>query len=175
MKKLLGFLILAFVLVSCNSDKRQISSYLDNNYSDREIEVVGDIVADSTFCPLDKLDNTSLEITGHKDMLMHLLEVDPDSAFSLARNLKAKYAGKNGFAAIAYPKGANNRMALMAKCKENGQERVITFFKSLHEDAIEYCSLDVDDAVDSLLVNYSMLMDGIEVILQDQAANRGEE
>ncbi len=175
MKKFFGFLMLSLVLISCNAEKKQISEYLENNYSDREIEVVGDIVADSAFCPLDNLDNTSIEIAGCKAMLIHLLDADPDSAFKMARTLKAKYAGKNGFASIAYPKGKNNRMALMAKCKDDGQERVITFFKNTSHDVIEFSSLDVDEVIDSLLVNYTELMDGIEVILQDKAASRTEE
>ena len=122
MKKFFGFLMLSLVLISCNAEKKQISEYLENNYSDREIEVVGDIVA--------------------------------DSAFKMARTLKAKYAGKNWFASIAYPKGKNNRMALMAKCKDDGQERVITFFKNTSHDVIEFSSLDVDEVIDSLLEDY---------------------
>ena len=175
MKNYLGFLILAIGMISCNAEKKQISEYLDHNYSDREIEVVGEIIEDSTFCPLDMLDKSSIEITGYKAMLMHLLEADPDSAFKMARNLKAKYAGKDGFANLAYPKGENNRMALMAKCKENGQERVITFFKDKNNDRIDLSSLDVDEVVDSLLVNYTKLMDGIDVILQDRSASQTEE
>ena len=66
-------------------------------------------------------------------MLIHLLDADPDSAFKMARTLKAKYAGKNGFASIAYPKGKNNRMALMAI--ENGADQVESVINGIGERA----------------------------------------
>ena len=174
MKKTLMFLSLVIVCMACNSDKDKIEKYLNNNYSDREIEVVGDITVDSAFCPLSKIEEAALEIMGYKAKLQDLLVDRTDSAIALANSLKVKFADNNEFINMAYPKGSNNRLAYMVKCNEAGRERIITFFKSTSEDFIESSSLDVDEAVDSLLVSYNMLMDGVRIITQDSGNSNNE-
>lgn len=155
--------------MACNSDKAKIETYLENNYSDREIEVVGDIAVDSAFCPLSKIDEAAIEIMGYKAQLQELLVLNPDSAYVVAANLQNKFADNKVFVNMAYPKGNKNRLAYMVKCNQGGKERVITFFKSESDDFVESSSLDVDDAVDSLLVSYNMLMDGVRIINQDKS------
>ena len=174
MKKTLLFLSLVIICMACNSDKAKIEKYLNNNYSDREIEVVGEITIDSAFCPLSKIDEAALQIMGYKAQLQELLVDRTYSAIALANSLKVKFTDNNEFVNMAYPKGANNRLAYMVKCNEGGRERVITFFKSTSDDFIESSSLDVDEAVDSLLVSYNMLMDGVRIITQEGGNSNAE-
>ena len=152
-------------LMACSSDRNRIETYLENNFADNEIEIVGEIVPDSVFCALGDLDNAALELLGVRDQLLQLLDVNPDSAFKLAKNLSDKYADGKVFANYAYPKGKSNREALMVKCKQGGRERMIAFYKQPQGNLIEACSLDEDDARDSLLVTYNNLLSGIKIIL----------
>ncbi|MBO4659611.1 MAG: hypothetical protein J5637_08315 [Prevotella sp.] len=154
-------------LCACNSDKKRIQTYIDNYHPDTEIELEGDVNVDSTFCPLTALDATSLEIMGHRMNLLHLLEVNPDSAFILARQLNQKYAGDNAFASLAYPTGPKNRLSYQVKCKVDGNERYVVFFKNVDDDNIESSSLEVDEAIDSLMSSFTMLRNGLRIILND--------
>ena len=141
MKKIFSLFCLVMIVVACSSDKKKIVAYIENNVADHEMEIVGDVVLDSVFCPIEQLDKASNILIGHQNNLLLLLEVNPDSAFSFA---------------------------YMVKCNVDGRERMVSFFKGLNDDNIEMTSLDLDDAVDSLMVNYDHLMNGINVILEGQ-------
>ncbi len=169
MQKIRQFLLLCSVVVccACNSDKGRIQSFLDNFHPDAEVEIEGDINVDSTFCPLAALDSASLVLMANRMNLLHLLEVNPDSAFILARQLNQKYGGEKAFADIAYPKGPDNRLSYQVKCIVDGRERYIVFYKNLNDDAIENSSLEVDEAVDSLMSSFTMLRNGLNIILND--------
>jgi len=171
MRKLLPFLLFVVVLAACNSDKKQIQNYLDRNYSDREVEVVGDVSTDSAFCPLTQLEGTTLEIMAYRAQLMMLLDQDPDSAVRLATAIKQKYADENTFANLAYPSGSNNRVAYRVRCNEAGDEHYITFYKNTKDETIEYSSFDVEDVVDSLNVYYTLLMNGVNELVGDKNAD----
>ena len=162
---LMGVLIL---LVSCNSNKNKIETYISNNVFDHNVEITGDIVVDSAFCPLTHLEQASIQLMGYQGLLLRMLDENPDSAYSLANSLKLQLGGNKGFASLAYPTGSNNRLAYMAKCSVDGSERMVTFFKYVDDDEIEQSSLDVDETIDSLMVSYNHLMDGIKVILADK-------
>ena len=62
----------------------------------------------------------------------------------------------------------------MVKCNEEGKGRVITFFKGKDDENIEFSSLDVDELVDSLIVSFDMLKDGIKIIVSDKELNGGQ-
>ena len=143
-------------LCACNSDKKRIQTYIDNFHPDSEIELDGDVVVDSTFCPLAALDSASLVLLSHRMNLLSLLDVNPDSAFALARQLNQKY-NDSSFANIAYPKGPNNCLSYQVKCVVDGRERYVVFFKNANEDVIESSSIEVDEAVDSLMSSFTML------------------
>ncbi|MBR6264243.1 MAG: hypothetical protein IKR05_13645 [Prevotella sp.] len=151
-----------------------IEKYLQNNYPDREIELVGDINVDSAFCPRTQLEDAALEIDNYKIQLDRLLAQNPDSALRLAKDLQKKFADNSAFINLAYPKGKNNAKALMVKCNEEGKGRVITFFKGKDDENIEFSSLDVDELVDSLIVSFDMLKDGIKIIVSDKELNGGQ-
>lgn len=168
MKKIMLLACMALVVMACSSDKKKLEAYIQNNIADHEVEVVGDVVADSAFCPIEVLDNVSSKLNGYQSQLLMLLETNPDSAFAFARSLQTVYSKKDAFANMAYPKGKNNRVAYMVKCNVDGRERMVSFFKNISDDGIEMTSLDLDDAVDSLLVTYGQLMSGIKVILDGQ-------
>ena len=168
MKKIFSLFCLVMIVVACSSDKKKIVAYIENNVADHEMEIVGDVVLDSVFCPIEQLDKASNILIGHQNNLLLLLEVNPDSAFSFANNLKTSLSKKDAFVNMAYPKGKKNRLAYMVKCNVDGRERMVSFFKGLNDDNIEMTSLDLDDAVDSLMVNYDHLMNGINVILEGQ-------
>ena len=146
-------------LCACNSDKKRIQTYIDNFHPDSEIELDGDVVVDSTFCPLAALDSASLVLLSHRMNLLSLLDVNPDSAFALARQLNQKY-NDSSFANIAYPKGPNNCLSYQVKCVVDGRERYVVFFKNANEDVIESSSIEVDEAVDSLMSSFTMLRNG---------------
>lgn len=153
-------------LCACNSDKKRIQTYIDNFHPDSEIELDGDVVVDSTFCPLAALDSASLVLLSHRMNLLSLLDVNPDSAFALARQLNQKY-NDSSFANIAYPKGPNNCLSYQVKCVVDGRERYVVFFKNANEDVIESSSIEVDEAVDSLMSSFTMLRNGLQIILKD--------
>lgn len=159
--------LVVFAGTACNDDKKQINEYLDKNYSDREVKVVGKVVPDSAFCPLSKLESTKLEVMGFRAQLMMLLDQDPDSAYRLAKSIKQKYADENTFANLAYPNGKNNRIAFRVRCDENGEEHYITFYKNIKDETIQYSSFDVEDVVDSLSLYYGLLMNGVNEIIKD--------
>ncbi len=167
MIKKLTFIAVVMSLMACSSDKNRIETYLENNFADREIEIDGDIVPDSVFCALGDLDNASIELISLRDQLLQLLNTNPDSAFKFAKVLSDKFADGKVFANYAYPKGKNNREALMVKCKQGERKRMIAFYKLPNGDDIEACSFDEDDARDSLLVTYNKLLSGIKIILED--------
>ncbi len=171
MKKSLLFLFGFLVLVSCNSDKSQIENYLQNNYPDREIEIVGDVSSDSAFCPKTHLEEVGLELDNYKLQLDRLLAINPDSALKLARVLQNRFTSKDAFINLAYPKGKNNSKALIVKCNEDGKNRMITFYKDKTDEFIDFSSLDADEMVDSLLVSFEMLIDGINIIVNDKELN----
>ncbi len=156
-------------LCACNSDKKRIQTYIDNFHPDSEIELDGDVVVDSTFCPLAALDSASLVLLSHRMNLLSLLDVNPDSAFALARQLNQKY-NDSSFANIAYPKGPNNCLSYQVKCVVDGRERYVVFFKNAKEDVIESSSIEVDEAVDSLMSSFTMLRNGLQIILKDSKA-----
>lgn len=156
-------------LCACNSDKKRIQTYIDNFHPDSEIELDGDVVVDSTFCPLAALDSASLVLLSHRMNLLSLLDVNPDSAFALARQLNQKY-NDSSFANIAYPKGPNNCLSYQVKCVVDGRERYVVFFKNANEDVIESSSIEVDEAVDSLMSSFTMLRNGLQIILKDSKA-----
>ena len=156
-------------LYACNSDKKRIQTYIDNFHPDSEIELDGDVVVDSTFCPLAALDSASLVLLSHRMNLLSLLDVNPDSAFALARQLNQKY-NDSSFANIAYPKGPNNCLSYQVKCVVDGRERYVVFFKNANEDVIESSSIEVDEAVDSLMSSFTMLRNGLQIILKDSKA-----
>ena len=156
-------------LCACNSDKKRIQTYIDNFHPDSEIELDGDVVVDSTFCPLAALDSASLVLLSHRMNLLSLLDVNPDSAFALARQLNQKY-NDSSFANIAYPKGPNNCLSYQVKCVVDGRERYVVFFKNANEDVIESSSNEVDEAVDSLMSSFTMLRNGLQIILKDSKA-----
>lgn len=156
-------------LCACNSDKKRIQTYIDNFHPDSEIELNGDIVVDSTFCPLAALDSASLVLLSHRMNLLSLLDVNPDSAFALARQLNQKYTDSS-FANIAYPKGPNNCLSYQVKCVVDGRERYVVFFKKSNEDVVESSSIEVDEAVDSLMSSFTMLRNGLQIILKDSKA-----
>jgi hypothetical protein len=168
MRKFLIAVCAVMTLVACSSDKKKIQHYLDNNFSDREIVIDGDVVTDSAFCPLAELENVSLQLTALQGQLLQLLDVNPDSAFSLAASLQQKYSQKDAFVNMAYPKGKNNRLSYRAKCICDGAERYVTFFKYPQSDEIETSSLEVDENVDSLMVTFNQLMNGVKVIMDDR-------
>ncbi len=174
MKKSFLFFCVAIILTACDSDKSLIEKYLQNNYPDREIELVGDINVDSAFCPRTQLEDAALEIDNYKIQLDRLLAQNPDSALRLAKDLQKKFADNSAFINLAYPKGKNNAKALMVKCNEEGKGRVITFFKGKDDEDIEFSSLDVDELVDSLIVSFDMLKDGIKIIVSDKELNGGQ-
>ena len=174
MKKSFLFFCVVILLTACDSDKSLIEKYLQNNYPDREIELVGDISVDSAFCPRAQLEDAALEIDNYKIQLDRLLAQDPDSALRLARDLQKKFSDNSAFINLAYPKGKNNAMALMVKCNEEGKGRVVTFFKDKKDEDIEFSSLDVDEMVDSLIVSFDMLKDGIRIIVSDKELNGGQ-
>lgn len=153
-------------LCACNSDKKRIQTYIDNFHPDSEIELDGDVVVDSTFCPLAALDSASLVLLSHRMNLLSLLDVNPDSAFALARQLNQKY-NDSSFANIAYPKGPNNCLSYQVKCVVDGRERYVVLFKNANEDVIESSSIEVDEAVDSLMSSFTMLRNGLQIILKD--------
>ena len=161
-------LLVMMVFVACSSDKAKIEKYLEGNFSDREIAISGDISLDSAFCPQNELDNAALELMGYRTQLLMLLDQNPDSAYSLAKALQLRFADGKAFTNLAYPTGKNNRLAYMAKCTQDGKERLIAFFKHPTEDRIELSSLDIDDSIDSLMVGYNQLLNGIKVILDDR-------
>lgn len=156
-------------LCACNSDKKRIQTYIDNFHPDSEIELDGDVVVDSTFCPLAALDSASLVLLSHRMNLLSLLDVNPDSAFALARQLNQKY-NDSSFANIAYPKGPNNCLSYQVKCVVDGRERYVVFFKNANEDVIESSSIEVDEAIDSLMSSFTMLRNGLQIILKDSKA-----
>ena len=167
MRKL--FLLMAVVaLTACNSDKKKIEAYIDNNFFDKEVVVSGDVTIDSAFCPMSQLDQNAIQLMGYRGTLLKLLEENPDSAYALARKLKTQLGDSKAFANLAYPEGKKNRLAYMTKCKVNGEERMVTFYKQVEGDKIELSSLDVDESIDSLMVGYNHLMDGIRVIIADK-------
>lgn len=169
MRKVL--LLLAVVaLTACSSDKKKIEAYIDNNFFDREVEVTGEISIDSVFCPMSMLEKNAIQLMGYRGNLLKLLDENPDSAYALAQALQTQLGDNKAFANMAYPNGKNNRMAYMAKCTVDGKERVVTFYKQLEGDKIEMSSFDVDEAIDSLMVGYNHLLDGIRVILNDKNA-----
>ena len=132
-------------LCACNSDKKRIQTYIDNFHPDSEIELDGDVVVDSTFCPLAALDSASLVLLSHRMNLLSLLN-------------------------IAYPKGPNNCLSYQVKCVVDGRERYVVFFKNANEDVIESSSIEVDEAVDSLMSSFTMLRNGLQIILKDSKA-----
>ena len=167
MRKL--FLLLAVVLMTaCNSDKKKIESYIDNNFFDREVKITGEVTIDSAFCPMSQLDQNAIQLMGHRGNLLKLLDENPDSAYALAQALRVQLGDNKAFANLAYPSGKNNRLAYMAKCTVDGKERMVIFYKQLEGDKIELSSIDVDEAIDSLMVGYNHLMDGIRVIIEDK-------
>ena len=62
----------------------------------------------------------------------------------------------------------------MVKCNEEGKDRVVTFFKDKKNEDIEFSSLDADEMVDSLIVSFDMLKDGIKIIVSDKELNGGQ-
>ncbi len=155
-------------LSACNADKKRIQSYIENYHPDTEIELEGDVNVDSTFCPLAALESTSLEIMAHRMNLLHLLDENPDSAFALARQLNQQFAGDNAFASLAYPTGPKNRLSYQVKCTVDGNERYVVFFKNVDDDNIEASSIEVDEAIDSLMSSFTMLKNGLSIILNDK-------
>lgn len=153
-------------LCACGSDKKRIQTYIDNFHPDSEIEIDGDVVVDSAFCPLAALDSASLVLLSHRMNLLGLLDSNPDSAFVLARQLNQKYTDSS-FANIAYPKGPHNCLSYQVKCVVDGRERYVVFFKKADEDVIEASSIEVDEAIDSLMSSFTMLRNGLEIILND--------
>ena len=160
--------VLAFC--ACNSDKKRIQTYFNDYHPDCEVELKGDVNVDSTFCPLAALDSVSLELMAHRMNLLALLEVNPDSAFKLARKLNEKYAAENAFASLAYPNGPKNRLSYQMKCLVDGNERYVVFFKNADNDEIESSSLEVDEAIDSLMSSFTMLKNGLKIILNDSGS-----
>lgn len=155
-------------LCACNADKKRIQSYIENYHPDTEIELEGDVNVDSTFCPLAALEATSLEIMAHRMNLLRLLDENPDSAFALARQLNQQFAGDNAFASLAYPTGPKNRLSYQVKCTVDGNERYVVFFKNVDDDNIEASSIEVDEAIDSLMSSFTMLKNGLSIILNDK-------
>ena len=175
MKKLLSFILVAMVVsvwIACNDDKKQINDYLEKNYSDREVKVVGEVVPDSVFCRLSILESTKLEVMGYRAQLMLLLDQDPDSAYRLAKTIKEKYANENTLADLVTSKGNNNRVAYQVQCTEDGKKRYITFYKSLKDETIQYSSFDVEDMEDSLYLYYNLLMTGVDEIVKDRQGGK---
>lgn len=154
-------------LCACNADKKRIQTYIDNYHPDSGIEMDGEINVDSAFCPLAALDSASLMLMSHRMTLLNLLDVNPDSAFALARQLNQKYSGNDAFANIAYPKGPDNRLSYQVKCLVDGRERYVVFFKNPNDDSIENSSIEVDEAIDSLMSSFTMLRNGLDIILND--------
>ena len=169
MKKLLVFLWVILAVVACDYDTKKVKEYIENNVADHEVSVVGDVVKDSVFCPMSELDIASNSLLEYQARLLSLLEENPDSAFAFARKLQGKMAQKDAFANMAYPKGKKNRLAYMVKCNVDGKERMVSFFKGVNDENIEMTSLDLDDTVDSLMVSYGQLINGIKVILEGQS------
>lgn len=167
MRKILLLLAVA-ALTACNSDKKKIEAYIDNNFFDREVAVTGNVTIDSAYCPMSQLEQNAIQLMGYRGNLLKLLDENPDSAYALAKMLKVQLGDNKAFANLAYPNGKNNRLAYMAKCTVDGKERMVIFYKQVEEDKIELSSFDVDEAIDSLMVGYNHLMDGIRVILADK-------
>ena len=167
MRKILLLLAVA-ALTACNSDKKKIEAYIDNNFFDREVAVTGNVTIDSAYCPMSQLEQNAIQLMGYRGNLLKLLDENPDSAYALAKMLKVQLGDNKAFANLAYPNGKNNRLAYIAKCTVDGKERMVIFYKQVEEDKIELSSFDVDEAIDSLMVGYNHLMDGIRVILADK-------
>ncbi len=178
MKKILSFILVSLIVsvwISCKDDKKQITEYLEKNYSDREVKVIGEVVPDSAFCRLSLLESTKLEVMGYRAQLMMLLDQDPDSAYRLARNIKQKYANENIVADLITAKGSNNRVAYKVHCIEDGKKRDIIFYKDLKDETIQYCSFDVEDMEDSLYLYYNLLIDGVnEIVKGNENQEKGE-
>ena len=167
-RKILFFIMMAVAITACKNDKKQVQEYLDRNYADREVKVVGKITPDSAFCPLTKLEATLLEVQAYRVQLMQFIEQNLDSAYQFACLIKDKYADENSFANLAYPNGQKNRLAYRVRCDEAGEEHYITFYKNLHDDTIEYSSFDVEDIIDSISVYYNSLMNGVNSIVSER-------
>ena len=156
------------VWISCEDDKKQIKDYLERNYSERDVKVIGKVVPDSAFCQLSLLKTTKLEVMGYRAQLMMLLEQDPDSAYRLAKSIKQKYSDENTLANLLTPKGSNNRVAYNVQCTDDGKERYITFYKDLKDETIQYCSFDIEDVQDSLNLYFDLLMKGVDEVIQEK-------
>lgn len=178
MKKLLSFILIAMVVsvwVACNDDKKQINEYLEKNYSDREVKVVGKVEPDSVFFPLSKLESTKIEIMGYRVQLLMLLDQDPDSAYRLAQYIKQKYIDEKTIVDLINPKGKNDRIAYNVQCTEDGEERYIIFYKNVKDETIQFSSFEVNDMVDSLSKYYALLVNGVNEIVNDYAGYEKKE
>ena len=79
-----------------------------------------------------------------------------------------RYAGDNAVASLAYPTGPKNRLSYQVKGTVDGNERYVVFFKNVDDDNIEASSIEVDEAIDSLMSSFTMLKNGLSIILNDK-------
>lgn len=169
-KKIL-IIVLSTALFACNSDQKKLETYLSNFYPEYELQGDDKVTTDSAFCPISKLESNFIELMGLKAQVFRLYAENPDSAYRLAVKVNEQYGGKDALGDLTYPKGSNNSVAYTVKCKSADNERYIVFYKDRQLETIEYCSLDADERIDSIMNQYSELMYAVNVILKKHAAN----
>ena len=169
-KKIL-VIVLATALFACSSDHKKLETYLTSFYPEYEIMDDEKITTDSAFCPISKLESNSIDLMGMKAQVFRLYAENPDSAYRLAVKVNEQYGGKDALGNLTFPKGGNNCVSYTVKCKSADNERYIVFYKDRQLDTIEYCSLDADERIDSIMNQYAELMYAVNVILKKHAAN----
>ncbi len=170
-KKFLIVLLAVASFCSCGSDKKELETYLSNYFPEYEIQQGEKVTVDSAFCPISKLESNSIELMGLKAQVFRLYAEKPDSAYGLARKVHEQYGGKDALGNLTYPKGSNNCVSYTVRCESEGNERYIVFYKDRQLETIEYCSLDADERIDSIMKQYAELMYAINVILKKHDAN----
>lgn len=172
MNRKLIVLLLSVAICACSSDTKQLKAYLKNNYPEYQIVEDGEIVTDSVFCPISKLESNYIELMGLKAQIFSLYSNNVDSAYRMAKSLDERFGKSDGLGSLTYPKGDKNCQAYTVKCKSDDNERYIVFYKDRSLDAIEYCSLDADVRIDSIMNQYNELMYAVNVILKKQAVKQ---
>lgn len=169
-KKIL-VIVLSAALFACSSDQKKLEAYLSSYYPEYELQSDDKITTDSAFCPISKLESNSIELMGLKAQVFKLYAENPDSAYRLALKVNEQYGGKEALGNLTYPTGGKNCVSYTVKCKSEDNERYIVFYKDRQLETIEYCSLDADERIDSIMNQYAELMYAVNVILKKRAAN----
>lgn len=171
MNRKLIVLLLSVAVCACSSDTKQLDAYLKNNYPEYQIVEDGEVVTDSVFCPISKLESNYIELMGMKAQIFSLYSNNVDSAYRMARSINERFGKTDGLGSLTYPKGDKNCKAFTVKCKSDDNERYIVFYKDRNLDAIEYCSLDADVRIDSIMNQYNELMYAVNAILKSSSSS----